>query len=104
MNSDQYGKNSMQAFSLARSLEQCEFGFGTPGLTLYPDANTLFDVEANNDFCNFLNHAQLSLLFEVWFYALHCHINLSHGFHVVPNTVDQVDRSSRSYFRLLSRE
>lgn len=65
VNADQYGKNSMQSFALARSLQQCEFGFGTTGLALYPDANTLFDVEANNNFVQLLTDSQLRTLFEV---------------------------------------
>ena len=55
----------MQLFAFARLLQQCEFGFATPGLILYPDANTMFDLEANNDVTRLLNQKQLSVLFEV---------------------------------------
>ena len=70
----------MQLFALARSLQQCEFGFATPGLILYPDANTMFDVEANNDFTRLLNQKQLSVLFEVWFFTIHCNVILCQVF------------------------
>ena len=73
----------MQGYSLGRAKEQAEFGFGTPGLTLYPDTNTLFDVEANNDWCAFFTTSQFSLLLEVRHYALGCHNSCPKSFMLV---------------------
>ena len=70
----------MQLFALGRSFQHCEFEFATPGLIMYPDANTRFDVEANNDFTRLLTQTQLSVLFEVWFFTIHCNVILCQVF------------------------
>jgi hypothetical protein len=69
---DQYGKCAMHSFSLARCLQQCEFGFGTTGLALYPDANTVFDFEANNQFVNLLDDSELQTMLQVSHYRCTC--------------------------------
>ena len=62
----------MQFCSLSCALQQCEFGLATPGLILYPDANTMFDVEANNEFTRILSDKQLLVHFEVWYWTMNC--------------------------------
>lgn len=57
----------MHMYALARCFLQIEFGFGTLGLPLYPDANTLFDIEKNNRWTQVLTEDQEDLLREVNF-------------------------------------
>lgn len=62
---DGYGKGNMQQFQVARCLQQVEEGFCNPALWVYPDGNTCFDVEANNDFTKFLSSEQMDTFLKV---------------------------------------
>jgi hypothetical protein len=54
MHADCYGKASMQQISFANALLHTEAGLEMPGVSLYKDANSMFNFELNNAYIKLL--------------------------------------------------
>jgi hypothetical protein len=56
----------MQQINFANALLHTEAGLEMPGVSLYKDADSVFNFELNNAYINLLNEQQLQTAFEVW--------------------------------------